>query len=336
MADGSSILFVDDEPRNLFLFRRLFERRYHVLTAESGAEALDLVAQHDIRLVLSDQRMPGMTGVELLATLYRDRPDVLRLLTTGYSDIDSVILAINRGHVFRYIPKPWRKRDLEPVLDAALAEYDRASRIREQLDALRRQVDVAETARRQLETQRASGELVDSGELVATDIQVQHPTILYVDDEPNNLVLFRAAFEQLYTVHTAESAAEALDLLAEHKIQIVVADQRMPGTTGVELMRKLIDDFPEALRIILTGYIDIDAAVLAINSGRVHGYVTKPWKLGHLAEMIEEAAICHDGRRWEQRQLTKLSARLDREHDWIRLLGGEPPSDQADSGIASR
>ncbi|MBX6313706.1 MAG: response regulator, partial [Isosphaeraceae bacterium] len=105
MADPPrhTLLVVDDEPDVLESLRHLFHRRYHVLTAQNGAEALDVVRDHDIHILLSDQRMPGMTGDELLGRVREQYPDTVRLLFTGYADIQAVINAINQGGIFRYI-----------------------------------------------------------------------------------------------------------------------------------------------------------------------------------------------------------------------------------------
>jgi len=117
MADrreDDTVLYVDDESANLHLFRKAFHEQYTVLTASSGAEALRLLEGNPVRVVLADQRMPGMSGIELLEALARSHPQTVRVLVTGYSDVDVVIEAINRGSVYRYISKPW---DVEQVAD---------------------------------------------------------------------------------------------------------------------------------------------------------------------------------------------------------------------------
>ncbi|HLM55002.1 MAG TPA: HD domain-containing phosphohydrolase [Pyrinomonadaceae bacterium] len=118
------ILLVDDEPANLRLLERLFRRDYEVLTAASGEDALRLLSQHDVALVVTDQRMPGMTGVELLARTFDMRPHMVRILLTGYTDMGALLDAINRGQIYRYVTKPWDNDDLRLTVAQALRHYE--------------------------------------------------------------------------------------------------------------------------------------------------------------------------------------------------------------------
>jgi signal transduction histidine kinase len=114
------VLYVDDEPENLIALRYALDDRFEIMTARSGPEALELLQQHPIALLLCDQRMPGMTGVELCARARELKPTMGRMLITAYSDVDAVIAAINQGQVSRFILKPWHQEELEQVLDSAL------------------------------------------------------------------------------------------------------------------------------------------------------------------------------------------------------------------------
>lgn len=114
--------------------------------------------------------------------------------------------------------------------------------------------------------------------------------ILYVDDEPHNLTAFKASFRRLFNIFTAESAAEGRKILEEQDIQIIITDQRMPVTTGIEFLESVIPDFPDPIRILLTGYSDINAVIDAINKGKVYKYIQKPWMEDDLRINIEKAA----------------------------------------------
>src|SRR5690349_4159109 len=105
------LMIVDDEPANLRLLERLFRNDFNVLTAESGAEALSLLEQHDVALIIMDQRMPGMSGIELLKRTTAIRPHMVRIILTGYTDVESLVEAINSGQVYRYVTKPWNSGD---------------------------------------------------------------------------------------------------------------------------------------------------------------------------------------------------------------------------------
>ena len=113
--------------------------------------------------------------------------------------------------------------------------------------------------------------------------------VLYVDDENNNLVSFTAAFRRDFTIFTAISGADALTILQPEDIHVIITDQRMPGMTGVEFLQKVLQINTEPMRILLTGYSDIEAVVDAINKGEVYRYLGKPWEPDFLRSTIRQA-----------------------------------------------
>jgi len=117
------ILYVDDESDNLVVFKAAFRRHYNIYTANSAKEGMAILSQFDIQLIITDQRMPGITGVEFLKSAVRKHPKLIRMILTGYSDIEVVIQSINQGHVYRYITKPWDKNELKLIIDNALETY---------------------------------------------------------------------------------------------------------------------------------------------------------------------------------------------------------------------
>lgn len=119
-----TLMVVDDEPDVLDSLRHLFHRTYRVLTAGSGAEALRLLDANEVHVILSDQRMPGMTGDAFLAVASRVQPDAIRMIFTGYADLESVVRAVNEGHIFRYIVKPWDPSELESIIRQAVEQFD--------------------------------------------------------------------------------------------------------------------------------------------------------------------------------------------------------------------
>ncbi|MBY0424781.1 MAG: response regulator, partial [Cytophagales bacterium] len=102
-------------------------------------------------------------------------------------------------------------------------------------------------------------------------------SVMFVDDEPINLSTFKAAFREFYTIHLAKSADEALKILKENKIHVIFADQRMPTTTGIQFFESILDEYPDSIRVLLTGYADVEAVIEAINRGQVYRYIKKPW-----------------------------------------------------------
>jgi class 3 adenylate cyclase len=114
-----NILYVDDEVNNLNSFRAALRRNYNVFTAESGEEGIEIISKNDIHVVVTDQRMPNMTGVQFLQHIPGDQ-DNIRIILTGFSDVESIIEAINTGKVYRYITKPWDKDELKITIDNAV------------------------------------------------------------------------------------------------------------------------------------------------------------------------------------------------------------------------
>lgn len=117
------ILCVDDEEDNLLVFKSFFRRYYIVLSAQSGEEAIEILKNHPVDLIVSDQRMPNMTGVELFEKIRDEYPDIIRIILTGYSDMQAVIDAINKGKVYHFATKPWDSDELKIILEHALESY---------------------------------------------------------------------------------------------------------------------------------------------------------------------------------------------------------------------
>lgn len=118
------ILIVDDEPANLRVLERLLSREYTVITANTGSNALDLLLQHDIALIISDQRMPEMTGLDFLKQAAKLRQQTVRILLTGYTDVETLVEAINSGVVYQYVTKPWSNDDLLQTIRRSLAHHE--------------------------------------------------------------------------------------------------------------------------------------------------------------------------------------------------------------------
>jgi signal transduction histidine kinase len=158
-----TLLVVDDEPDVLESLRHQFHRSYRVLTSVSGSEAIELLRQNDVELILSDQRMPGMPGDRFLREARHLKPDAIRMLFTGYADIQAVISAVNEGHIFRYILKPWDTLELEGIIRQGVEQYN--------LLAERRRL-VSELQAANARLVQANDELARAGQLKTAFIEV--------------------------------------------------------------------------------------------------------------------------------------------------------------------
>jgi two-component system sensor histidine kinase/response regulator len=140
-----TLLCVDDETDILDTIERLFRKKYRVLKASSGKEALKLLKDEHVSLIISDQRMPEMTGVEFLEKSIAIRPSAVRMLLTGFTDVESVISAINTGQIYRYITKPWDPRDLTAAVDRAIERYEMTEQLKEKNMALTKALEELKT-----------------------------------------------------------------------------------------------------------------------------------------------------------------------------------------------
>src|SRR6476646_9620860 len=119
------LLIVDDEPNVCDSVHDLLRREFRVLKAHSADEGYRIMQEEEVHIVMSDQRMPQITGVELLTKVKSRYPQAIRMLFTGFADLESIVAAINQGHVFQFLKKPWMPEELEAAVRQAASEYDR-------------------------------------------------------------------------------------------------------------------------------------------------------------------------------------------------------------------
>ncbi|MFO0959786.1 MAG: response regulator [Isosphaeraceae bacterium] len=146
-----TLLVVDDEPDVCDSVHDLLRRDFRVLRASSAQEGFRLIQEEEVHIIMTDQRMPRITGVELLAKVKMRNPHAVRLLFTGYTDVESVIAAINQGHIFHFLKKPWQPEELMEAVREAADEYDRIlaraeerTRLRAEISDLQHRVDLLE------------------------------------------------------------------------------------------------------------------------------------------------------------------------------------------------
>lgn len=150
MTDKIKVLYVDDEENNLFSFKAAFRLQYQIFTAISGDEAIRTLDQNpDIQVILTDQRMPEMTGVEFLKSILPIHPDPVRILLTGYADLKASIDAVNEGKIFHYLSKPWNEEEVNMTIQKAYEVYQHYKNEREMKKDLIRTADQMEFLLRQ-------------------------------------------------------------------------------------------------------------------------------------------------------------------------------------------
>ena len=233
------VLYVDDEPANLTVFKAALGHRLPVLTAGSASEALVLLEQHEIAVLLSDQRMPGQTGVELLTAARSVSPHSVRMLVTAYSDLKTAVDAINEGYVRRYIRKPWTSAELVSTVGDAYSVYQTEASLR----ALEKRLLQTErlyalgvvSAGLAHELRNPATWLSSSALLCAQQIDEQRELLLRgtpsLDAQLHGLDQLRELVD-----HTYEAARRILDIVAS----VDVTTRSRPALERVD-MRSLVD-----------------------------------------------------------------------------------------------
>jgi DNA-binding NtrC family response regulator len=263
----SHILLVDDEPMILSSLSRLLEDDYVVHTASSGMQALDLIRLEAIKVVISDQRMPGMLGHEVLRQIKVLSPNTIRMLLTGYSDLDAIISSVNAGEIFRYINKPWKADNLVNLVKLGIQIYDRITTLQ-----------AKETVKSPV--QPAAKPLAANEKL---------GKVLYVESNVNEVAAFLQKFGTRFEVSGAHTIDEAFQALAKQQVSVVISNVTFSDVDGVSFLNTIRQEYPHIVSVILTEIKDAMLAVRAINELNVFKYLVKPMPDEQIQKILEEA-----------------------------------------------
>lgn len=242
-AKKPRILFVDDEERILNALRSIFRRDYHVFTAVNGPEAMEFVTRFKPQVVVSDQRMREMTGIELLRQVREISPNTVRILLTGYSDLAAVVGSINDGEVFRYISKPWDNDDIQRIV-----------------------AEAAQVALELGETRAAPGIVPDP----------MTAGILVIDSDRDSHRATDEMFGTFCPVVRARNLDEAFDVLQRQEVALIVAAVEKGDdeiTTALKLLKQV---HPEILAIALVKASDSELVIQLINEAQVFRLLNRP------------------------------------------------------------
>ena len=224
------ILLVDDEPNVLSSLRRVFRREnYQIETAMSGEEALQVLAQNDFQLMISDFKMPQMDGAELLKQVKNQYPEIIRIMLTGYADTDAVMGAINEGAVYKFILKPWNDDDLRVTVGLALEKYDLLKKNKKlqhenqhQSKQLKKLSKLSNTDNEQLAIMLNKKQLLNDGQLQAIFKLKQNSTVpviklildkQWVTEKDIRRILRKDFFVEEVSLAEFQIKPEVLDLL---------------------------------------------------------------------------------------------------------------------------
>jgi eukaryotic-like serine/threonine-protein kinase len=253
--DRVKVIFIDDDERILNALRALFRQQYHVFTADNGEAALDLIQKNHIQIVVSDQRMPNMTGVELLRQVRRTAPKTVRMLLTGYSDLAAIVGSVNDGEIFRFVKKPWDNDEITTNLAEAAAIA----------------MKVAGLAARKPDAPRSAGGVlvIDAGEGLAKGLQ--------------KLLAGTATVQQVTTV------ADAAKVLQKDEIGAIVADLAAGKEPLLKLFRLLKEKRPEIGSIVVSDDPDSELVAQLVNEAQIYRFLEKPVNAAELRTHVGEA-----------------------------------------------
>jgi DNA-binding NtrC family response regulator len=293
------VMIVDDEPAIVNAVRRELSAeppgryRFEVEGFTDPVVALERAGSAHFDAVISDYRMPGMDGLEFLKAFAAVQPDCTRLVLSGQTDMDSLILMVNQTHIYRFIPKPWHDYFLKSSLYQA-CDYSRAM----------------------AENQRLANLVRDKGIAIpALDGDIDQ--ILIVDDDPNilaslsRILTSRSRMDELFAAVSTEVAHHRGPVLDERRLSVqitpsplhalkmaklvsfscIIADYRMPEMNGGDLLQKFADEQPDCTRLLISGHITQDELIFALDMANIFGFIEKPWKDFDIKTNIAQALI---------------------------------------------
>jgi DNA-binding NtrC family response regulator len=264
------VLCIDDEPHVLRALQWLLQKDFEVHACGNAADALRLLRRHDFDVVVSDQRMPGITGVEFLRHVRKLAPRAMRILLTGYSDLDAMVKSVNESEVYRFITKPWDVRAL-PQLIAEAAEVARNEPVPVEAEA---------------------GE--DAQPRQVTTVALQAPSILLViDDQPELHTVVAESLGASIEVLHAYDLASALTLLDSRPVAIIVSEIRVGGMDATRLLRMMKASHAQIVTLVASGQKDAQTVMALINQGQVFRILPKPLKPAFVKLLVDAALVRH-------------------------------------------
>jgi DNA-binding NtrC family response regulator len=308
------LLFVDDEQRVLNSMRIMFRRQFDLYLASQGSEALDIVRSKDIDVIVADHRMPKMTGVEVLSKVRELSPRTVRILLTGYADLDAVEGSINEGEVFRFLTKPCAPKQLRETIELA-AKLAREAPAPDRLQELSpadtleiimeadsvREVSAAEPQTAQTAriakpkfdpppAHQASAAPADDAARprLATGLGI---VVFSTDDDVIETV--QKAVRGRLPVYSASNIVQVVKILTEHRPGVLVTDISEDKATIQSMTARLKEHLPQLVTIAVSQHRDVLDMVWLINHGQIFRFLRKPLSAGRCAISLQAALQHH-------------------------------------------
>jgi DNA-binding NtrC family response regulator len=273
MADKPMLLLIDDEERILRSLAMLFRGVYTLHATVDPQDALAVVERERVHVVVSDQRMPLMRGADLLREVRNRSPNTMRILLTGYSELDAVVASVNEGEIFRFVQKPWDAQELR--------------------DTVRQAADISTALFNAGAYAPPSPLLTETGTFVAPQPEPQAEAVLVIDDDAEVYAIVKDILGSSQPVLWARSLDQALELIAAEPIGVVVSELAVGGESVTTLLKLLKAEHPEVVAIVLTPFQDVAVFIGLINQGQVYRLLPKPVRRGAFSMSLASALRHH-------------------------------------------
>ncbi len=298
-ARRANVLFVDDEPRVLTSMRALFRRDYNVHLANSGDQALALLEQADMDVIVSDQRMPGMTGVDVLKACKERAPRAMRILLTGYADKDAITASINEGEVFRYLTKPCARETLRETVALAVSAAGIAPPVAPSPDTARQAEGTVQAVDPDSPAKDAAASLPASRPAAAAEARGAPAAgagpvdLVVLSSDPAFTDALEQALDGRHRLHVVTQVSEAIPVLEAHAVGVLITDIAVHTDEIQALTAELKHYVPELVTIVASDHSDAHRLIDLINGGQVFRFLLKPIKPRQTAIWIDSAVSKH-------------------------------------------
>lgn len=256
------IAFIDDEQRILRSLKMHFRQSHDVFTTTDPEQLLAYVNANDVQVVISDQRMPDKQGTEVLREVKDASPNTIRILLTGYADLNAVIDSVNEGEIYRYITKPWQNDELKKIVN-------KATEIAQQTRDIDQEVIAAVSA---------------SG----------HRQVLVLDDDESVYQQIKKHFDSAYTVSWASTLEQASELLQRKKFGVAIADVTLNDDNIAPVVYALKNIQPDLMMLMLTEFKDAHMIIDLINKGQIYRCLPRPTNLAMMGISLDRAYQHHE------------------------------------------
>jgi DNA-binding NtrC family response regulator len=293
-ASKPSLLFVDDEERVLNSMRIMFRRASDLHLARSGKDAIEIVRNNDIDVIVADHKMPQMTGVELLSQVRDLSPRTVRILLTGYAELDAVEGSINEGEVFRFLTKPCPPDRLKETIALAVRAARQAPPA-----ATKEGGQAAQGQPKRVPVKKLPSAPPKSGNTSAQAPAVSQKRlaeglgIVVFSTDPDVLTAVQQAAKGRLPVYSASNVVKVVRILSEHRPGVLVTDVSSDKTTIQAMTARLKQHLPELVTIVVSAHRDVFDMVWLINHGQIFRFLRKPITAGRCAISLQAALKHH-------------------------------------------